>query len=281
MLLSPLLHSRLPYRIKKSLIKRCARDVFKDYAFEREFFGMRYPGNAGNVIDRQVLLCGAYEKYMLFFLRDYIREQGMEHKAVMVDVGANVGNHALFLSQHAGQVHAFEPYQPVRAKLDEKLRINGVGNVRVFPCGLGEQDATLPFYAPGGDNEGIGSFREEHSADNTYAGELEIRHGDTALQDAGIKRVDILKVDVEGFERPVLEGLKETIARDRPLIIFEMTETTQSSVADEADFTGLFPEGYGFQRFARANRDTGAYRLVPYRYGESGEVCEVVASTHL
>ena len=77
----------------------------------------------------------------------------MEH-ITFYDVGANVGQHTLFMSKHSDEVISFELFEPVRTKLLQKLEENKIRNVRVFPIGLGARDEDLAFSSPTGDNLG-------------------------------------------------------------------------------------------------------------------------------
>ena len=103
--------------------------MLKDYAFEADALGLKFRGNIVNYIDRLVYFCGAHEKYMLFMLRDYVRALNSSQARegiVFVDVGANAGNHTLFMSQIVEKVHAFEPFERVRKQLEENLTLNNI-----------------------------------------------------------------------------------------------------------------------------------------------------------
>ena len=84
------------------------------FDFTVDFFGMKYQGNSENVIDSHILHFGAYEKDILYFMRDAMLITGRTD-SIFVDIGANTGQHSLFMSNYADVVHAFEPYQPVFA----------------------------------------------------------------------------------------------------------------------------------------------------------------------
>jgi hypothetical protein len=66
------------------------------YAFDIDFFGLRYRGPLGSLIDRQVHFFGAYERDELDFVRAW---WGGRPGKTVLDVGANVGHHTLLLSQ--------------------------------------------------------------------------------------------------------------------------------------------------------------------------------------
>lgn len=267
----------VPYRIRRSLTKRICPDFLKSHAFDVDFFGLRYHGRVENYIDRLVFYCGAHEKYMLYFLRDYLKATGATGQAVYVDVGANVGNHALYMSQLAAQVHAYEPYAPVRAVLEEHIRVNTLTNVQVHPVGLSNRNDSIPFYAPPDANLGAGSFVEGCNPGNVLHGTLDVTVGDEALAKLNLPRLDVLKMDVEGFEPFALEGLKQSLAQFRPLMVVELSPKTRETFGSEAAFHQAFPPNYGFFVFKKADRDSGRYRLEPLEYHSLTGSLDVIA----
>ena len=82
-----------------------------EYPFTIEVNGYKYQGKTGDYIDDHILAYGAYEKDVLFFMRDYVRARN-NPDAVFLDVGACEGQHSLFMSRLVKQVHAFEPFPP-------------------------------------------------------------------------------------------------------------------------------------------------------------------------
>ena len=133
----------------------------KPYTFTVDAYGFTYKGKTGAIVDEQVLLFGLYEKDRLFFMRDYLGNS-KKVDGVVIDAGANTGNHTLFLSRCVpqGKVLAFEPFPPVIKRLRENLAINpAITNVEVHEVGLSDKQAELSFAAPTDENEGSGSFR--------------------------------------------------------------------------------------------------------------------------
>jgi FkbM family methyltransferase len=274
---------RLPYKMRRSLIKKLDPAMLRDYRFEVDFFeqgsGLRFSGNIVNYIDRLIYFCGAHEKYMLTFMRDYVRRLRAQEKRRLsfIDVGANAGNHSIYMSQLVDEVHAFEPYPRVREQLETNLALNRINNIRIYPFGLSNADATQPFYAGPGTNLGAASFVQQHKQDNYYLGDMQLRRGDDVMNEAGIGRIDIMKADVEGYEKFVLEGLKETLNRDRPLIIIELSPTTREMIGGAEAFRALFPKEYDFYYFARGKLDSGRYRLAPFDYQLTPRIQDVIA----
>jgi FkbM family methyltransferase len=177
----------------------------------RSPFGITFELEPHQYVDRLILLDGLYEQQFLEYIASILPPN-----AVVIDIGANIGNHALFLARKSSVVHAFEPNPTALRRLRRHIEINGVQNVVVHPVGLGEHDGTATYCEPAG-NLGAGSFVRGEGVKK----ELSIRNADEAVADLGLTRVDFVKVDVEGMEESVFRGLQQTIHRFRPLIDFE------------------------------------------------------------
>ena len=67
---------------------------------------------------------------------------------------------------------------------------------------------------------------------------------DDDLASLHLQRIDLIKIDVEGFEISVLRGLPETLRRHRPLVMLELSEEARRSLPSMAALMALFPAGY-------------------------------------
>jgi FkbM family methyltransferase len=232
--------------------------------FSVDFFGLTYRGNTAELIDRTVLRRGAFEKHVLYFMADVLHALARPD-AVYVDVGANTGQHVLFMAPRVAQVHAFEPYPPVLERLRAHVVDNGLRNVLVHPVGLGAGPAELTFHAPEVGNHGSGSFVAP--ADG-HAGSTLLRvpvvAGDEVLLPASSGTVTVVKIDVEGYERPVLEGLRRVLQTHRPVLVVEISPGSAESVASEAALRAALPERYGLACLTDPiGRESGHYALTP------------------
>lgn len=196
-----------------------------DSEFAVPFYGHSYRGNLNNFIDRVVYFFGAHERQVMEYMGTQITGE-----SIVLDIGANVGHHSLFFSTKAKEVHAFEPNPAFRPQFDSLMTENDIGNVHLHSFGLGDQTQEASYYAPTGDNHGIGSFIENHEASNKNAGVMSIVRGDEAIASLGLSRVDFMKIDVEGYEETVLRGLQETIQKFKPVIVMEYESQDFSSL---------------------------------------------------
>jgi len=255
--------------------------------FDADFFGMTYKGNTQHLIDLQVYAFGGYEKHVLFAMRDAVAKTRGLDEAVFLDVGANVGHHSMFMSRQLAHVHAIEPFPPVLARFDEMIALNKLENITVHRVGYSNEPGSLPFFAPPEDNHGSGTFAHAHAAEDKPAMELPLVVGDDHLRGEGIERVDLIKIDIEGFERFAFQGLRATIEANKPIIVFELNAHTDGGFRTAQELEQTFPPGYKFfeihgppdigWKFGGAGKlvcgsEEGQYRLAPYdmTFSESG-----------
>ncbi len=148
-----------------------------------------------------------------------------------VDVGANKGVYTYFLTRCCRHVYAFEPNPKIIRIL--KRGTARARNVTVSPVALSNRSGAgslrVPRHRGGFSNQGA-SLSTLKVPDNYKA----VRVEEACLDDLDIDDVGFLKIDVEGFEREVLEGARATIARDRPVLLVEIEERFLDQSIEEA-----------------------------------------------
>ncbi|MDP3518214.1 MAG: FkbM family methyltransferase [Pseudohongiella sp.] len=271
-------HTHLPTRMAHKIFKALGKaGCPPDFEFRHQFYGMRYDGNLNNNVDVAIYFYGAFEKPLLCFMSDTLSAIS-DNDGVFVDIGANVGQHSLYMSRVAASVFSFEPYAPVRARFEHQLALNSIHNVTVHALGLSDSNTRLAFFAPTGNNAGIGSFDpESRLKGNVSIGELALVKGDDFFQDQKPDRIDLIKIDVEGFEKAVLLGLQQTLQKYRPLVVCEMTYGKPKSLTSSQEILSLLPDNYVLlcfdkrradgrkrQRHNARARSSGFYQLQAY-----------------
>ena len=150
----------------------------------------------------------------------------MPKDGVMFDVGANVGLTAVMAASHAAMVYAFEPSPITFKHLTETVLANGLSErIRLINRGLSDHDGDLTFF-----QDPTSGSASHIITSSTLARASDIRVPvqtlDSFAQQQGITRLDLIKIDVEGFEIDVLRGAKETIERLRPSALIEFNAFT-------------------------------------------------------
>lgn len=217
-------------------------DVQRHYPFCVPFDRFVYPAYADSIVDWNVLFYGSYETFelnLLASLADRIPD------AVFVDVGANVGHHTLFMAAHADAVHAFEPNPAMWPLIEEKLSVNGITNVILHRCGLGPENQNLPLYV-GTEHAEASLLKEANRNPLLNPVMVSVVRGDDYFPANKIDRIDIIKMDIEGFEKHAIDGLKNHLARTRPMMMIELSETGKVQFDGFAAFVAAFPNDYDF-----------------------------------
>ncbi len=201
-----------------------------------------FAGSLNSLIERQVYLAGGYERGLIETFLALVPDG---NAGCAIDVGANVGTHSLAFATHFARVISFDPGPIAFESLSRNVALNPALNVTTINCGLGDVPGTLPFFAAIDGAEGLGTFVSDNHYDTPIVpiGERPIMRGDDALADvlAADERVLALKLDVQGYEPKALAGLRETLARHRPLTWVESSIGTQAELGGTDAFLRLFP----------------------------------------
>jgi FkbM family methyltransferase len=157
---------------------------------------------------------GVYERDALDSFFDWLRTLGVDTRhAAAIDIGANIGNHSLYFSDHFENVYSFEP----NPRTYQVLRLNAelAKNVHCWQIGLSDRNGSAAMRIPP-HNIGGASIGDkwEHSAQS-----IEVRTLDSLLPD--VEKVRLIKVDVEGHEYQAISGSRKLIKAHRPIILFE------------------------------------------------------------
>jgi FkbM family methyltransferase len=199
----------------------------------------------------ELLINGEYESESLALL-----QRVTSHDAVFVDVGANIGALAVPLAKKlgSGRVIAIEASPAVYPYLKRNIEMNDLHNVRLHHCAVMDCDVDhVAFYEAPKDHFGMGSLAPQFSGEAVHISAATL---DSILAREGIDEVDVLKVDVEGFEGQVFEGATKLLARSKaPTIIFEFCDWAERRAQTR-------PIGYA-QRYL-LNLGYSIYRLADF-----------------
>ena len=146
--------------------------------------------------------------------------------SVAVDVGANLGEWTLPLARAvgaAGRVLAIEPAPRSAAALEATLAANGLRQAEIICCAIGDHDGRVEFAVPVVTSARIdtGTARIGPAGTGHESVQVTLRSLDSLAAERSLDRLDLLKIDVEGHERQVLDGAVGIIGRCRPVLVIE------------------------------------------------------------
>jgi FkbM family methyltransferase len=142
-----------------------------------------------------------------------VLKQGM----VFVDIGANVGTYSIYVSSRLKgncTIVAMEPHPRTYKKLVYNLQANGVALDHVHNAGIGPSRGKIELWSDGGSNIGHTSMVKAGTANPKISHEVDIVPLKDLLREGGVTRIDLLKIDIEGFEDQALVPFLETAEDD-------------------------------------------------------------------
>ncbi len=147
---------------------------------------------------------------------------------VVLDIGANEGLFTLFLARcvgPGGTVVSFEPSRRERRRLRINLWMNFLGNVRVEEFALSAQETKLNLYVVDTGETGCNSLRPPAVQGPTHPIPVSSTTLDLYLRRNSLRRIDFMKIDVEGAEWSVLQGAVSALRTSpRPFMLIEVSD---------------------------------------------------------
>lgn len=192
--------------IKRRLVSKVLHNFIslynKDYPdlaiFSRDHIGIR------------VQVDGLYEKpYLEFFIR-WLNQNSEVYAGTVLDIGANIGNHSVFFSKYFNRCISFEPNPSTYHLLQYNATLGQ--NIKTYNLGVSELKQETFMSAMEG-NAG-GAYVDSD-------GEISIKLVNLDDFMDNKEEINLIKLDVEGYELTALKGMKRIIKENKPLILFE------------------------------------------------------------
>jgi FkbM family methyltransferase len=212
-----------------------------------------------DLMGRAAYYAGEHDRKITWICRKLIRRGD-----TVLDIGANLGMvtvHMASLVGSGGAVHAFEPNPRLVGLLRRALHRNCLTQVKLHEFGLGPAESTLELRVPR-DSTGDGSLVYNRDTEDCLSVRVRVRTLDDVAREQDIRRVSLLKIDVEGFEASVFRGAPQFLEKVRPeAILFEVMQPISGPVSDDPVFRILLDYGYTFRSIPRS---MVAMRLPPF-----------------
>jgi FkbM family methyltransferase len=188
--------------------------------------GLRLHYDFRSAIGQQLFYKGEFEKHEVHFFVELLRGR---NAPIILDVGANIGVHALSWARAlpGSTVYAVEPAPATADVLEANLGLNVTKNVVLLRTAVSDESGEATFYCC--EDDAFSSLKDTKRRVVKAQLKVPVTTIDEIVRSIGVTRMDLIKIDVEGYESQVIKGAKETLTRFRPELFVEIYGGTGSN----------------------------------------------------
>ena len=153
----------------------------------------------------------------------------------VLDIGTNIGSTLLMLAskvQAEGKVYGFEPDGFNYENCLQNIKLNDFSNILVSQIGLGDTVGSFDLVVDTESNRGGNRISLKET--NKSVTKIEVNTLDNWIQENNISKVDVIKIDVEGFEYRALIGGENLLKEHHPILFIELDDENLKAVGDTA-----------------------------------------------
>ncbi len=181
--------------------------------------------------------CDDFMLEPIFYNQPFIEEADLsiflklcENNFTVFDVGANSGFYSILpaLKSSTVSVHSFEPNPTNLKRLRTNVVLNNANNITIVPKAIGDKISKISFTIPTNEQLCYESSAIEDFSKSFHQGKIEWKNVeveqttiDHYIEESNIAQLNLIKIDVEGYEINALEGAQKTIELHKPIILLE------------------------------------------------------------
>jgi len=169
-----------------------------------------------------------------------IFEKYVTKNSVVLEAGCHIGTHSIKLAKICRELHCFEPLSYSFNLLKYNIELNKLHNVKIYNEGLSDKQEQKNYISITDGNPG-GAVIAKNDEGKEFKCEL------TTIDSLNLKKIDFIKLDVEGYETLAIKGGINTIKKFKPIITIENWKDNAGSVDIEytkEQFIDLLRLGY-------------------------------------
>jgi FkbM family methyltransferase len=187
-------------------------------------------------------------------------------KSTIIDVGANIGSTTLAFAEMVplGHVLAFEPSSEMQRVLKANVALCQFKNITVYPFGLSDEPMQGQLHVAMAGNPGSAYVTPWNSG--TDRDRIELHTLDETIDEK--QQVDVIKIDVEGFEYRVLRGGERLIKSARPVLVLEINKDALTRAGTNSQDLFRLLDDWGYRLFYL--HQGGLVQYVPDAHSNSG-----------
>ena len=182
--------------------------------------------NPDDIIQKTLVNNLQWNNEIVEIIKEFIIKYKLKH---FLNIGSHIGTVSLPISKCIEKVTSIEAYYPTYSHLIENIKLNEITNIIPFNIAIGDKRETVNFLKTDRIVNNMGgmhviteidkqyNFRSAEQVDNTISCEM------FSLDEVHeIDNFDIMLIDIEGMDAPFLNGAKNKILKNKPIIIIEI-----------------------------------------------------------
>jgi FkbM family methyltransferase len=252
-----LFYRNLPYKPFQGVLRHTYQKYLKSNEKNRtlikEVNGINYELDLTEVIDAAIFYSDSREPATSKALAILCKPGD-----IVFDIGANVGSHSLPIAKtvgSTGKVYAFEPVPWALNKLHKNISLNAFNNIIVEPIALSDapdDNAEFSLRASFKTTSQLPVNSDGNLNDNWWNAcekvKVKVETIDNFVLENNIEKVDLIKLDVDGFEAKVINGATKVLNKYEPVIIMELAPSWIAAKGDDVNavINSLTSIGYCF-----------------------------------
>ena len=220
----------------------------------RAFFGpkrlkikgvMRYDKNllinfdTSSYVEWELFFRGYYEKWVIDAIKKIIKPG-----FIALDVGANIGTHALIMGKavgESGKVLAFDPHPESAVRLKANINLNNFLNIEVLGLALSDKIGKMTLFSYGNEltDHGTASLYDLPRLQKKGV-EVPVSTIDAIVKEKNLNRLDFIKIDTRGSDFPIILGAKASVKKFAPIVVFEYNKENWNHSASKWEAAKAF-----------------------------------------
>jgi FkbM family methyltransferase len=192
------------------------------------------------------IYCGAFE----WEEREWLMSE-LKADDVFYDIGANIGLFTLLAAERCRHVIAFEPTSDTFELLTENVELNNrPSNITLLNAAASDEDGEQDIYVLINGKDAWNSMAVKPEEGEYRVDKIKTVSVDGLVETGQIPAPRVIKIDVEGWELHVLHGLKQTIAKHKPVMLIEFTEPNLNAAGTSAQELGNYVRSLNYELYS-------------------------------
>ena len=201
-----------------------------------------------NVTDSKIITSSKkYDSKELEFIKRFKKN----NKSIFLDIGSNMGYYSIMSSSFGfNSIFAFEPLPKMISRIEENIKINELNNIiKIIPFALGDTNKEIIIFEKKDNIGGSSILNYKNSSQSLKVNMITLNQ---FINDYSLKQIDVLKIDIEGYEDRVLMPFFRT----NSILIFPklvIIEHSSSKDWNENVIEWMLKNGYSQEFKTRGN----------------------------